>query len=525
MRTPIFLLRILIAGSYMVAGGPADAQTPAGPDNAQQKLDEAQGKIEQLQLQVKALQESIAQIQKEMAKATPSWRGAPQLEDKGAGWSFKPRGRIQFDVGNVSNPEDAIVTRNLGFNARARRIRLGAEGTIPGDFGYRVEVDFANNEIRFGDAIITYTPKDQPYSFTLGNHFTFSGLDQITSSNFTSFLERAQMTEAYGGSRRLGASIGLRNEDNSLRFNGGLFAAHSIDSGLDNEGWIGAARVVYSPQLMGGTVHLGANYQYRNFQSNNDQTASNSIGAPSTNQIARYRARPFTMLTDQRFVDTGNFAAESDSIYGVEFGGVFKSFHFAGEAQWTRVHVGYDPGDVLSGNDQFVFNSASGCPTTANCFPIYVVPDDDPGFFSAYGEIGYFFTGESRGYRNGAWDRTRVLRPLSKGGWGAFQINGRVDYLDLDDAALKQSLSNNFISGTTSLASDNSRLGRGGKQLGFLASLIWVPEDNARILVNYTHSRITGGPQAATVKPDSSKPVDKRQYGVDTVAARFQLDF
>jgi phosphate-selective porin OprO/OprP len=272
-------------------------------------------------------------------------------------------------------------------------------------------------------------------------------------------------------------------------------------------------------------LHVGANFQHRKFQSNNDQTTSNSIGAPSTNQIARYRARPFTTLTDQRFVDTGNFAARSDNIYGFEFGGRFKSVHFAGEAQWTRVHVGYDPGDILTGDDQFVFNSASGCPTIANCFPIYVVPDNDPGFFSAYGEIGYFFTGESRGYRNGAWDRTRALKPLSKGGWGAVQINGRVDYLDLDDDGLKNSLSNNFISGTTSLASDNSRLGRGGKQLGLLASLVWVPEDNARILVNYTHSRITGGPQAATVKPDSSKPVDKRQYGVDTVAARFQVDF
>jgi len=36
---------------------------------------------------------------------------------------------------------------------------------------------------------------------------------------------------------------------------------------------------------------------------------------------------------------------------------------------------------------------------------------------------------------------------------------------------------------------------------------------------------MTGGPFAATVKSTSSKPIDEREYGVDTVAARAQIDF
>ena len=301
--------------SALLIGVAATAQNSAAPAERAREFEEAQAKIEQLQAQVEALQKSIERIQAQMAKATPSWKGAPQLEDKSAGWSFKPRGRMQYDVGYVSNPDDAVVTRNLGFNARARRIRLGAEGTIPGGFGYKYEMDFANGSVSFGDVIITYAPKDQPFSLTVGNHFTFSGLDQLTSSNFTSFLERAQMTEAFGGARRIGASIGLQDKENILRLNAGLFAAHSINSSLDNEGWIGAARATYSPELMGGMIHVGANYQHRKFQSNDDQTASNSVGAPSTNQIARYRARPFSQLTDIRFVDTGNFAAKPTNLW------------------------------------------------------------------------------------------------------------------------------------------------------------------------------------------------------------------
>ncbi len=522
--TRSMLLRALLAGSAFMFAGTAYAQeAEPQPDTSDATadaaiagaadLDDAQAKIELLQAQVEALQESITQMQASMVKVTPSWKGGPLLEDKEAGWSFKPRGRIQYDAGYVSNPGDSIITRNLGFNSRVRRIRLGAEGTIPGDFGYKFEMDFADNNVRFGDAIITYSPKNKPYSFTVGNHETFESLEQISSSRFISFLERAQMNEAFGASRRIGASVNLQNKANTLRFGAGLFAAHTIDATFDNEGWIGAARAVYTPQALGGMLHLGANYQHREFQANNGATASSAVGAPSTNQIARYRARPFTTTTDIRFVDTGNFAAKSDDIFGLEAGGIFKSLHVVGEAQWTKVNVGYDPGEIITDPlDQFASVSQ-------------VTPSDNPTFFSVYGEAGYFLTGETRGYKNGAWDRTKVLKPFSKGGWGALQLNGRVDYLDLDDSALKNAVTNNFATGATSLASTTSRLGRGGKQLGFLAGLVWIPEDYFRVLLNYAHSEVTGGPQAAIVKPTSSKDVDERKYGVDTVAARVQVDF
>jgi len=36
---------------------------------------------------------------------------------------------------------------------------------------------------------------------------------------------------------------------------------------------------------------------------------------------------------------------------------------------------------------------------------------------------------------------------------------------------------------------------------------------------------VEGGPFAATAKPTSTKPVDERKYGVDSVAVRAQFDF
>ncbi|MEO7634694.1 MAG: porin, partial [Sphingomicrobium sp.] len=251
----------LLAGTALCLSTPAfsqelpaaqEAPDPTEPDAsdtaadaaiaAAQPTDDAQSKIDLLQAQVEALQASLEAIKTQMVKSTPSWKGAPLYEDKDEGWSFKPRGRIQYDAGYVSNPHDNIITRNLGFNTRARRIRLGAEGTIPGGFGYKFEMDFANAAVGFGDVILTYVPKGKPWSVAIGNHETFNGLEQITSSRFTSFIERAAFDDAFVNTRRIGASFGLVNSAGTARFNAGLFAAHSIDSSLDNEGWIAAAR-------------------------------------------------------------------------------------------------------------------------------------------------------------------------------------------------------------------------------------------------------------------------------------------
>jgi len=530
------IVRALLAGSALFISTAAMAQEPeAQPDLTDATaeaviaeaadLDDAQAKIELLQAQVEALQESIAQIQAAQAKIAPSWKGAPQLEDKDAGWSFKPRGRIQYDVGYSSNPNDAIVTHNLGFNARARRIRLGAEGTIPGGLGYKFEMDFANGSVGYGDVILTYTPKNAPINIAIGNQETNNGLEQQSSSRFSSFVERAAFDDAFINTRRIGINLGYINAAGDFRINGGLWAAHSIDNSLDQNGWIGAMRTVYSPLMSGNQLHFGANFQYRKFSDNDNLNGSSAVtttpqGAPSSNQIARYRARPFTQLTDVRFVDTGNYAAKSDYIIGLEAAGIFKSLHVAAEGQYLH-------SDAYGAGDTITFNAATDDPNEVLdqfASPTFV-PDGNPSYWGGYIEAGYFITGETRGYKNGLWDRTKVLKPFSQGGMGAFQVIGRVDYLDLASSKLRNGCTNNFVTGVCTAPSLTTLQGKGGKQLGLLAGLTWIPEDYARVLLNYSHAFIEGGPFAAQVKPDSTKDINKRKYGNNTVQMRFQVDF
>ncbi len=505
-RTTFF--RALLASSALFASTAALAQE-AGPQPdvsdatadaaiAQaQDLNDAAAKIELLQAQVEALQESIAQIQAAQAKAVPSWKGAPELADKDAGFTFKPKGFMQFDAGYVGFPDGeerngtigGLNYNNLGFNTRARRLVFGAEGSLPGGFKYKAEFNFAQGGVDYEDILLSYDFKDSPLTVTVGNFYPYSSLETVTSSRLGSMLERASFTDAFNYNRRLGIGLSLADKTaDKYTLAGGIFSTPINDGAFNRTGWEVGARGTFTPKLSSGFIHLGASAHYRK---NNRDT-----------QGQQYRSRPLTQVTDQRFVDTGTIASDGDISVGLELGAVMKSFHFAAEAQklWVR---GYDPSKVLTEPNDIIAGNRY---------------NNDPSFGGGYAEVGYYITGESRGYKGGKWDRTKVLKPFDQGGWGAIQVNGRVDYLDLTDN----------VGGTPVLAGypsgSSSALINGGKQLGYQLSVIWNPMDYLRFMAQYGHVSVDGGPRAATVDPDG--PLDpRRKYGVDTAAVRAQLEF
>lgn len=497
-----------------------------------QRVDSLEGRVAEEKARADAAETKLAQAQADataakaettrLAAAAPtasakpateiSWDGAPKLTTKD-GWTFKPRGRIHIDSGSVSSP-GAYENANLGYRTRVRRARLGFEGTVPGGFGYKLEADFANGNVGFGDVWFTYNPSNAPVVVRVGSFESLNSMEQISSSNFITFIERSSFNDAFINARRLGAAVALKSKDNDWRAEVGMFSGHAIDSSLDNDGWIGAARLVYAPQALGGQLHFGLNYQHRDFASNVSGGTSTGVGMPSTNQLARYRARPNSQLTDVRFVDTGNFAATGDDIFGIELGAAFKGLHLHAEAQWLKAR-GYSAGDLAVGSDAFSGGNLA------------VTPTEDPGFFGAFAEVGWFITGETRGYKrgDGTWARTKVLNPISKGGMGAFQIAARYEYLDLNDDALWNGVTNNFTTGASSLAALNTRLGRGGTQSSYILGFNWHLSDYLRLMLNYNRIEVEGGPIAVQVDPLSTVPVNQRQYGVDVLQTRVSFDF
>jgi phosphate-selective porin OprO/OprP len=534
------LIRALLAGSALVVSRAAWAQDPAPAAEAQpdpsdatadqaiqqaQDLDDAQAKIELLQAQVEALQESISQIQAAQAKVAPSWKGAPVLEDKENGWSFKPKGLLQYDAGYVGYPRGdehrgtilgitqgasqntsaGLNYQNLGWNTRPRRLTIGAEGTVPGGFKYDVEFNFVQNAIDFENVLLAYDFKKAPLTAQIGYFYPFSSLDTMTSSKYTSFMERAGITDAFSHNRRIGAAL-VASDKVSDRWlaQAGIFSEEMNNGDFNRTGWDFAARAVFSPTLGTTRLHLGANFEHR-------VNKKEAMGR-------QYRARPMTQLTDQRFIDTGNLAAKGDDKVGIEAAAIFKQFHVAGEAQKVWVRDALDAAEIADINADL----------DSNVVPTGAALNGDPSFWGGYAEIGYYLTGETRSYKGGSFGRVKVLHPFNQGGWGAFQINGRVDYLDLTDRV---------DGGTTSFATPFYV--NGGKQTAYQLSLIWNPTDYVRFMAQYSHLNVKGGPRVSVdsvLNPTSSgqlgifpfgttKPIDEREFGSDVFQMRAQLDF
>lgn len=495
---------LLVAASALAFASAAQAQDTPAADTPVETVEEqpaSAADMEFLKAQVEALQAQVQQLTARAAKAEPSWKGAPQWVDT-AGWSFKPKGVLQFDAGYVSLPKkiagtvgvagtsagSGVNTNNVGWNTRARRLIVGAEGSMPGGFGYKFELELSQGGVNYEDMVISYQKPGSPWSITVGHQYPLSSLELLTSNRFTTFMERAGMTDALGYGRRLGSTIAYTDPAGRFGLAGGIYSEDVANANVARTGWQASVRGYYSPMIGQVQGHLGFQFQHR--------------VAPTDAQNIRYRQRPYTQVSGERFIDTGAIAAKGDDILGGELAAIYKSFHFASEYQhvWVR---SIKPGSV------FGINNAAG---TTN-FSI-----DDPQFRSGYVEVGYYLTGETRGYKGGKWDRTKVLHPVTEGGMGAFQINARADFTDLNDR----------VGGPATVLTGNGiTYINGGVSKGYEASLIWLPMDYVKFMLQYAHSDISGGPSARAFSGfTTAAPAGfQHKYGVDAVTLRSQLDF
>lgn len=355
------------------------------------------------------------------------WAGAPRTET--ADRAFKVRGRIQADANHVSTPK-GLADQGLGFSSELRRVRIGAEGQLGSGFGYRMEVDVADNDARLFDAVISY--RNGGLMLLVGNHNPVQALDELTGGNHGSFMERAAFTDAFNFERRLGFSAHYRT--GALLVQGGMFTDDVASLADQNDGPAGGdennsfsidGRVVYAPRLgnAGTLLHFGTSAHWRDL---------GRVAAAPT----RYRQRPFVHSSNSRLISTAPLAVDREFSHGVELATVAGRLHAVVEGHWLHARLRNGSSPVLRGG---------------------------------YAEIGYFLTDDSRGYDNGAFTPTRPRAPLGKGGFGALQANLRYDHLDLDSGSI-----------------------RGGRQNAYLASLIWSPVQFLRFNLNYGYLDYSG---------------------------------
>ncbi len=391
--------------------------------------------IQELKEQINLLSKKIDELEKKQtaaAKKIPDlkvkWKGAPELSSADGKFKMKIRGRIFTDYGNVSVKNNGVVISGEKVDATEfRTARLGVEGILFKDIKYKFEADFAGNEVTVKDAYLQW--KIKPISLIFGQFKVPASLEEQTSSRYITFMERAAFTDAFGLSRNIGIALGYAKND--ITFKAGIFQG-SNGKDVAEEGRTYGARVTYGPKMGDARVHVGVSW----FSREND----------NGDNIIRYRQRPHAHLAANRYVNTGSFAADKDTFFGLELAGIMGPFSAQAEYAWVQA-------DTLDASVE------------------------DASFKGGYVDLSYFITGESRGYKKGAMDRAKVKNPVFDGGMGAWQVAVRYDTIDLHD---------------------KDALIMGGEQDTIVLGVNWHLNDYTRFMANYSHSDIEGSPEDVT---------------------------
>ncbi|WP_337244699.1 porin [Luteimonas sp. gir] len=371
-----------------------------------------------------------------------SWRrGGPEFRNADRSFTFHPRGRVMMDWSSTHGSN--FADRNIG-GTEMRQVRLGAEGTI-GALGYKIDVDFADNDVSIKDAYLSWDTRlgNLPAEFYLGNKLKDRAIDSSTTLTRTPFMERnavASIGAPNSGYFGLGAQMKLigQNWHYSLGFTGDDIG----NAGAQSDSQTVTTRAHWNPiKRAQGFVHLGGWAVYEEFGS--DVTSINKV------------PRIASSFNDNVRVSASSIADVSrETIWGAELGGTWRSgWAFAEYAERTIA-------------------SRTADDVTQKATSVYA---------------GWLLTGEKPGFsaRSGVWGTTRVARPVTDGGIGAWELAARFDRMDFTDAR------------------------RGGEGDAWTLGVNWYLNNWSRLMLNYVHW--TTDNQVGSYRgPDSGNTVNVR---------------
>lgn len=332
-----------------------------------------------------------------------STKGGIEVDSYDGGFSFELGGRLMIDAAYYAEDRNP-----LGSGTELRRARLEAEGVLFEDWGYEFGVDFAGGGADVKDAYIQYEG-DWPMRLTVGQFKEPFSLEELTSSKYITFMERALPNEFAPG-RNIGVGLHARGEHWTAAAGafGEAFDADPADEG--DEGWGVTGRLTYARDESDARVfHSGASISYRR---------------PDEGKSVSFNARPESHVTDLKFVDTGSVNEVGHlAKYGVELAAVFDRFSV--QSEYIRTDVERDAGLA------------------------------DVTFDGWYAYGSWFLMGEARQYKR----KKGVFGPVNpKGRYGAWELAVRYSAIDLTDGAIVGGRENNLTFGLNWYANPRVRI-------------------------------------------------------------------
>jgi len=326
-------------------------------------------------------------------------------------------GRLQVDAAWYQEDNVDLDGEN---GTEFRRARLFVEGTMYDVWGYKAQYDFAGNETTMKDAYISYA--GYPAKLTVGQFKQPFGLEELTSSKYITFMERALPVEAFATSRRIG--LGANYAADNWTLAASLYGREEADDTDGDQGYGVGARLTWAPwNEKDKVLHLGVAGAWEDPNDNN----------------MRFRSRPESHKTNTRLVDTGAVPdPDTFTRYGLEAATVLGPFSL--QAEYMGVSTSSDS-----------------------------VEDADLTGWYAYGS--WFLTGESRKYKKGAFSRVTPKSTVGKGGVGAWELAVRYSTIDLEDGDTQGGEQDNITVGVNWYAT---------KYVRFMANYVMVDADPVR---------------------------------------------
>jgi phosphate-selective porin OprO/OprP len=398
----------------------ADQPAPAASDPALlQRLDTLEKTVNSLQNEVITTKAQQGSAPNSDIKVTT--KGGIKVESTDGQFSSQLFGRFHFD-GNWFDQDKS----KMGDGLQVRRARIGVTGKMFADWMYKVEYDFGGSVSTAGlkEAWIKYTGLPGA-EFLVGNVPVPFGLEQYTSDNFTSFVERALPSPVFAPERLLGGVGGYY--DPNWSFAAGVYGKKVDDAhaGVGDDQTVFTARGTLDP-ISDKTrlVHFGLGFLWENpsdqpvtFSTNPEEnvssikflsTALSTSGAVSNASPGQLTAVDHLyMINPELVLMYGPASLQGEYFYVPVTQGQHIAHAAATGAACTTV------GGVSATNSQ--------CP--------------DVTLSGWYAQASYFLTGESRNWnpKSAKWDRTSINHNLGKDGYGAVELLARMSNLDFDD--------------------------------------------------------------------------------------------
>ncbi len=391
------------------------------------KLDE---RVTQLEEEAEETQEAVA------SDFRVFWNNSLRFETNDGRFKLRLGGRIQQDWAWFDEDDDlkllwnpllgAAFSNDLEDGAEFRRGYFDISGQAYDDLEFKIQVDFTDGDTDFKDVFIAMRDVPVVGKVKVGHFKEPFSLNQLTSDNNITFLERA-LSDVFSPKRNTGLGVANTALNKRLTWAAGVFRdTDSYGDGSGDGNYSLTARVTGLPWYEEDgrrLAHLGLSYSHRN-----------------PDAFIRVRQRPEAHLSNVRFVDTGLFYAEDEDRYSLEAALVYGPLSLQAEYIASNIDTRRH-GDVnLDG--YYVFGS-------------------------------YVLTGENRRYSttSGAFGSIRPNRNFSLSpenrGWGAWELTLRYSSLDLNDSGI-----------------------HGGEEDNVTVGVNWYLNPNTRWMLNYVRANV-----------------------------------